>query len=659
MEIRHIQLSADRLKELSGYLREQWQRAVDARTNQVDAKYRNWSKIYNADPKEARRMFPWPGASNLVVPLAQIHVDTFVAKTTGLILGTFPFASLLGYPADLKDSFETYLNYKAIFNWKFGVLVPEIARAGRITGTAVTKTVYVEEKETVVSASADNGITETEVTTYKGPRTRLIPFEDYYVYPITALRQEDVEIDFHKVRYTAETAKRKSAEGTDEWHYPWKSGPWADPSGEVKQTQGLESAIDYPQDVKRDDAHARAGVVDYMLKELQTVECHIKSYEILPGTYRRIIAVYCPKLNVVLDVYHYPTPRNVSMFNVYRPHPSSDLFYGDSSCRRLSTMQEEASTIHNQRRDNSTISNAPLFKQKSGSGALNSATQFYPGKTIIVDAMDDFDSMAFGQTLTSMIDQEQQTMSLAELVMGAGPLSQGNAEGFMGKRGVYSSQGTMAVISESNDRAGADVKILRDTASGIMKTSTVMQVVYDPDDECIAYFPPAEQENIRKAIKYAADTETRLHMMPFDVLASTAKMNQEVERQSLLQLSGVLSKHYQDVQAITQQLLNPGNTNPTLRGILAEILQGQVSMAKRLLRAWDDKDPNGEIIDVRKLFESTGTAWPGATPAGTPAGPQGAPGAPIARPDLQQLVSSGSAALQGAGFPVNGGAPPQ
>ena len=655
----HIKLGEDKRKELLGYLVEQYDRAKMARSTQIDVKYERWRKIYQAEPASLRRNFPWPGASNIVIPLCQIHVDTMTSKHMGLIMNTFPLTKVIGFPQQLQDSYEKYLNYKAVYQWQYQRLAREMIRGGRISGTSVVKTSWFKEVEPDVSMGED-GIVKHEELTNESPRSRVVPFDDIFVYPIRATRDEDVQIWFHRIRYTREQAMAMTSdEGNGIWDYPWEPGAVNLDGDRTVQVVGLKTALKQPMDLKRDKAATAAGIEPTMLYEVEVVEATL-SYPVVPGdkTRYKIVVVFQPELvgdkSGLLDIYHYPTPRNIPIYASYRPNESEDLFYGVSDAQRLAMLQEESSQIHNQRSDNRTIANAPMFKQKRGADGLSGQTQFYPGRIVTVDSMDDFETLGFGQMLDPMMNDEAQVMQLADLVMGAGSLAQGSTEGMMGKRGVYSSQGTMAVISESNDRAGDGVRCVREALSKTLKTAAILQATFQPEDPCIDYFPPKEQENIRAALKYANESLGRLHMMPFEVMSSTAQKNKEIERASIVQMASTLNQYYGQIQPLFHMLLDPNAKNPVLRQMVIEIIKGQTAIARRVLSAWDEQDPNGDLPDIESLIRQLG-GDPAKAELG--AAPGGANGAPIGRPQLAAFAANGTSALQNAGVPPTGSGP--
>lgn len=633
------EISDDVRKELTRYVSEHWTRARTARQGQVDTDYAKWDKMWRAQPREKQRSLPWPGASNLVVPLVRMHGDTFIARTLGMMFGTQRLVKTIGYPTDISEPLEIYLNYKSLYQWGAWDLSKELMTAGIKTGTAVPKTVWFSDSAIDVS-SGESGETrvEEEVLIANGPETRVVPFDDLYVYPITAVREEDVQIWFHRVRYVGEVVKERCAAGKFQWPFETED------SGQFTVKRGLKGFLKKPNDVKRSQEQNDAKVIDSLLDELHVIETHFR-YP-LGGKYYDLVALFVEDLDQIIDIYFNPNPRNLRCFGSYRPAPRDGLFFGESWCEILSTFQEEASTIHNDRRNNSYIANAPMFKRKSGSLVPTASAKIFPGKLWDLEAMDDFDVMMMGRNYDDMLSQENFTLQLAERMTGMNSVQQGQAAGVSGgKRGIYSAQGTMAVLSESNDRQGLNIRDFRGSLGAVLKKSFIMQAKWGKDDPCLKYFSDSDREAVSKALEYVYNNQDRVHLSPFEIRTSTAAMNKEMDRQNLMQMAGVINQYYGQTQQLVAQLLNPEMKNPGMVAIITDTLTSMRYMAKRLLRAFDEIDPEGVLPNAieaitkgrpdlaAQLSGAGGDQQPPVQP-----GPTGAPAQPLSRAGLESLA---------------------
>jgi hypothetical protein len=586
---------SDRFEELQQFLIDHWERAVLARQEQVDEKYRNWQRNYEAIPAVHRRTLPWPGASNFVVPLTRMFIDTFVARTLNIVFATRPLYTLDFLPREVKESTEEYLNRKAVYDWEHYLLTRELLQRGAKNGTVVTKTPWVVDEEYDVSMNDADQMEEELITVYSGPKTTAIPFEDFYLYPITVNRLEEATILFHRIRFVEEEAKRRALK----WN--------------VSDTE-IDAALEMPTDIKRDQVQADSGVQDPWLKELHLVECHLR----FPLTndankYYNVIALLEPRTKKLFDVYYNPYPRNLRIFQDYRPSPREDFFYGESWCQILQQSQEEASTIHNDRRNNSYIANAPIFKRRSSSLLPNPSTSWYPGKVWDLEDMADFEVVMLGRNYNDMLAEENHSFMLAERLIGIGAVMQGNAAGMMGKRGIYNAAGTLAVLSESNQRQDTNIRDIRQVLGAVGKIAFTLQRQYGTDDPVIDMFPEKVAGEIRKGLQSA--TPDLLRKNYFEIKASDAGANSEVAKANLLQMAQTVGQYSASVPQLATQLMAVSQ-NPVMSQLLMQVAQMNKWMAVRLMRAFDEFDGTEFLPDIAAAFNrgAEGAVPPGATP---------------------------------------------
>lgn len=619
---------------LESYLSEQWTRAEMARLEQVDEKYSRWQRDYDGVPRVERRVVPWPGASNYVVQVARMFIDTFVARTLNIIFATRPLYILDFLPDDIREITQKYINKKALVEWKHYNLCKGLLMRGAKNGTVVHKTTYVVEEEYDVTPSPDGGdASENLITTYDGPRTELVPFEDFYIYPITANTLDEAEILFHRIRMVEEVAVRRS-----------ERAGWPMTEDEIR------SLCVMPRDVKREQEQSKAGVTDSQLREMNLIECHLKWALMNDGRYYKVIALLEPVKGVLFDVYYHPYPQNMPIFGDYRPLPKEDFFFGDSWVNVLQQTQDEISGIHNDRRNASYITNAPLFKRKRNAMVPNPSTTWYPGKVWDLENMDDFEIVPLKGGYNDMLAEENHGLMLAERYVGLGALQQGNASGMMGKRGIYNAAGTLAVISESNQRQDTNIKDVREVMGEIAKKCFTLQSMYNPNDPMIDAYPPEQAEQIKRGLRLIGPDLLRSRY--FEIKPSDAGANSEVAKANTLQLAQVLNQYGSQVLQMAPTLINMPPS--PVQQIFMDTVRMQRWMAIRLMRVMGEYDAESIIPDIeRTLTGGSPAGMEGLPPEATGGGPQGiqsgASGGPsagtVGAPNQQMLAQLANLSL--------------
>lgn len=629
------ELSEDTREEMRSWLHAQWLRAESSRREQVDGQYSEWDKAYYGIPLEEVRTVPFYKASNFVVKLVRMFLDTFVARTLNIIFATRPLFVVDVLPRELRDAAELYINRKALYDWEYYRLVRELCFRGNKNGTVVTKTIYEERETYDVMMQPDGGMKEEKFIHFAGPSTKIIPFEDFYLYPITANCLAEAQIKFQRVRYTKERAEYLEAKAY-----------WKLPEGKT-----INDYVRMPRDVKRTEAQSEVGVYDSHYEELDLVECHF-DYSITNDKSKlyNCVAVIDPASGDLFDVYYNPYPRNLCLFNEYRPYPREEIFYGESMCQLLGQSQEESSRIHNERRDNSMLANTMCFKRRSGSLIPNPSTNWYPGKVWDLEDMTDLEVFDIGRNYNSTIEEENYAMTLAEKLSGIDGIKQGMSQGSMGKGGVYNTMGTLAVMSEGNQRQDTNIRDVRETVSSIVKTDLKLQATFGKDDPLIDIFEEKQQMQIRAALEFFASDKWRYAKL--EVKSSSAGVNKEVERANLLQMATIVNQYGQATMGMAQQLLNP-QINPGLRAIMNDQLKMMREMAVTIMKSADEFELAEDLPDVRATIEaSLAGGSGGAQASGTPPGGLANGSAPGALSAIQRLQVSATGKM-----PPSNGAP--
>jgi hypothetical protein len=583
-------LGSEKRREIEDYLLLQWERAVASRNIQIDQHYVNWMKSYYAIPAESTRNVPWPGASNMVVPLTRMFIDTFVARTLNIVHATRPLLQIEGFPAEIREGLETYNNWKWEHDWDAYTLNRDMLMRGNKSGTVMVKTAWrYEQIYAAVPSQAPRGYEPQPEICHDGPNPRCIAFEDYFCYPITANRADEIQIHFHRLRWTQEQARLKMDRGQD------YEGKW-DISAEE-----LESALEQPADLKRDEERESAGI-DSEHRELQSVEAHFRHD--LGGKRYQLCAVIIPKLNRLVDLYFNPYYSGQETFVDYRPFPREDLFFGDSMARLLEQAQEEVSKIHNDRRNLATLKSAPFFLAKDSVRTFDGKPIWYPGKMWKVDEIDDFKIESVNVSYSDMLGEENFAIELAQQLTGISGAQMAAATGQQGKKGIYNAAGTMAVLAEGNQRQHTNIRDFRYSFSRVARSTLLLQAMFGPDDPAIALMPPDDRQKVAEAIgALISYGPQKLAISRFEVKASDPAHNKEVHKAALIELAQLVSQYGQATAQMAATLVENANLNPILRDVYSGLVSAQRDLMSQLVREFDMEELAQRFPDVVGLIK--------------------------------------------------------
>lgn len=611
--VKDVELGDEALKDLAGYLIEKFAQVVEARHTQVDDNALRWQENYDALPAEKLKTFPFVRAANFVPNLIRMHCDILGARILGFFFATKPFWRIRSLMRDaidhttLEDLAEG-LNYLWDVELRGFEFVDEIVNGSLQTGTLILKGVWDDTTKGYLSPIGEHREQSNAELSYD-----TIPFEDFWPYPITARNSIATEIMFHRIRLTERDVEyRKSDKG---WSAKAadllmkKSEP--EPLAEQRaQSAGINLTADvsYPYTV---------------------IECWLDWR--IAGKKRPIVVVLNPAIagkDAILRCYYNFMPYGERPFIDFKPMPRKGSFFGYAGPEILEQAQEEQAQIHNARRDANVIANTPTWKKKRYADVPNPATDWYPGAIIELDEMDDMEMLSMQTNYNAMIDEEQFLMSLAERYLGISPSMQGFGAGqAAGKRGIYSTGGTLALLSEGNRRLDIYLRRLRYPFHRAGRLTVQSYNYFAPD-----FFKKfgAKGESIQRAFQLA-DNQGKLL---FDPCASDAGSNREIDRQNLLQMANVMAVYYQRIIELTQVLQQLGPDTPMGKMALA-VLDGARDLAARILFAFDQGDRDRLLPDVRKELGGGGGGAPVAQP-----GPGPTPEGVIQPGQLETVLSS-------------------
>ena len=531
------------------------------------------------------------------------------------------------------------MNLRALNTWKHYRAFNNLLTDGATAGTTLAKTVWHTDSVIHVVANGSDTVTEQRVSVYDDPHTSVIHFDDFYVYPTTARNLDEVDVVFHRMRWTRERFDQLKSAG-------------ASLVSQITDEE-FDRALESLDDGARIDAANSAGTLDNEYRETHVVEVHFRWT--LAGQRYKMVALWLPAIDKLADLYYCPYHPNISIFHHYTPWPRKHNFYGYAAPELAGGLQEEVSSIHNDRRNNSMLANSVQYKRRNGAGVPNPTSEAYPGKVWDLEDMDDLDVMQVGRNLSGdMIPEEEYTFSLAERLFGIGPVMQGMAQGGKDKRGVYNTMGTLGVMAESNQRQDTNIRDAREVLGSIGRSCYLLCRQYKQEGGIINLDDLPISERVAVISSFGTPSEN----LRFEVNTSNAGANAEVNKASLYQLAQVMGQYGTTVQQMSMHLANP-QLNPILRRVLTELVQMYRWIAQRLLNAHNEFEAEEFLPDV--IAAVTQFLGPQAGPQGGSPGSTGEPldGQPAIGPASADVNASLESILRssgGAGAPQLGDA---
>lgn len=579
-----LNLTSTELKKLENSVHMEVSEALEdheERESRID----EYQRLYDGEPKQKQRNFPWPKAANLEIPLVGFTTDSIVARILNTIFAMDPFwtvrplrkeTDLVARPVEhylewsRKAEYDLYKEVKPAviqttkFGWswlKFGwehysrreytldqqgnvILMDEVVRRPVVY--------HVSSRDMIVQA----GVEDEEMAELLIHRFRLT-------------KNQLMMRDHDNIYQDTDKVIKYNCEDED-----------ADPMNDRRRTRdklrtGLEINWDYPID----------------------------------GIPTPIVLTWHHETKTILRAIHNPYP--------WRPYEKLTFIEregqleGFGIARRLYQLQEEVSTIHRQEVDNATLANTRFFLGKRGE--VKDGTRIWPGRFLPVSDPDkSVKAVALGDIGLSLRALEVQALGYAERASGISDPQLGRESSLLGSRATAT--GTLAMIQEGNRRFDLNIRDIRESLGTVGRRVLELNQRFRPRGA--AYFVEGSDGDF---VEQVLDLPPNFSAakIAVDLTASTATINREVEKQGLIGLLGVMTQYYGILQQGMMIMLQP-NLPGAAREMAIKVAQSAKHVVDKIVQDFDIKDIDTVVPTLIQAEQMN------ANFVGNPGAPQGA-----------------------------------
>lgn len=556
-----------------------------------------WQRAYDGEPHESKKNFPWPNAANLVVPLIGITTDSIVARIVNTIFSVEPFWTIrplrkevdqIAKPCELYMDWSRkseYNLYRAVrpftievvkFGWgwlKFGWEI--FSTRDFVTGADA----QVQEREEIVRRPNVYHILNQDMITQAG-------VED----------EEQAEWVCHRIRLTDNQVRMRIHDHIYELN---------------------EDQIDQKEDIHKvhESLRSSSNQSTTPKEKLNTFYEFCGDYpwgpEKLPTP--MLLTLHRPSHKIVRAIFN---PYGFRMYKKAKFIEREGRLEGFGIAKRLHYLQHELSTIHNQQVDNATVANTRFFLGKKGS--VRQDTRIWPGRFIPVNNTEtDIKAMQLGDVYPSMRALEMSALSYAERASGVSDYQLGRESNVAGSGATAT--GTLALIQEGNRRFDLNIRDIRDVLSEVGRRVLELNQRFRPRGA--AYFVQG-QDGMYTEEALDMPPEFSVSKLAVELSASTATINKEVEKQSLIALMGVVERYYGQLNQAAQALANP-QIPGELKDLVIKETQGMKHIMDRIVQSFDVKaiDTVVPAIGGQGGMQPNGPIPGAGNPSGNPAEP--------------------------------------
>ncbi len=599
-----IDIPQNVLNDIVTWLTSEIQQAQASRQNLEDNVV-EWERLYEARPKTPRKSIPWDGASNLVVPVVGTAVDAVFARIIEAVFGSqkvWAATALSPKWAQIDDPLERWLNWVAssVLN------MPKVCQRWFMgltkTGTGVAKLEWVTRKRNVTYKDGSGAMFKEQITTHNGPELRPIPLPDF-VYSNDAIHTQDLQTCqwvAERQLYTSKLLKEMETSQIfkDVEKLTGKERATLTPLEREAQTNtGIE--VITPNDFEIWEVWGSFDVDGDGIPEEIVINFHLETRTVL---------------RAVFNYYrHQERP-----YHLIRFMPRDNSLLGLGIAQMLAPIQEEISTIHNQRIDNATLSNTAVFKARKNSAAAISPLDIYPGAIIKVDEPDDIEPMQIGAPHVTLLQEELNSNSIGEKRTGVSDYTVGRESAAIGSNATATS--TLALIQEGNKRFKLTISEIRRALTNIAH-QIIMLYQQFAQDQTVMYelFSAEDQQWFTQFLKLPEDI-SRAGVV-IDTPAISEATNKDTERQSYLALMGLMRQFYEGLMQAMSLTINPQAPMP-MQALGKQAAEAAVKIWKKVLGAFDIVDTESYVPDINAIL--SGMASPNLM-GGMNGGAEGSP----------------------------------
>jgi hypothetical protein len=616
---------------------------LQARAEQED-RWERWLKCYAGQPKELSKTYPWPNASNLVVNLGAIYVDKVAAQVMQSLFGVEPHWTAREINkkwADAADPYERYLDWQRQHSWdQYHIVKPFVLETLKL-GTGVIHTGWVDEPLLTYNQQTRKMVKTGQRT---GPSPCWVPREDFLIpqgysdiqtAPWVAYRQWYSKQELRQLDYLEQIDDFDKLVGSSDDETPLR-----------RSRREMESGSS--TDEGRND--------EFGLWSPWQVWCNYDLDE--DGYAEPLILLLHVRTKALLRIVANPYLRGMRSFVSARFIEREGMFDGIGIPEMVEMYQEEVTTIHNQRRDNSHLANTSMAVARKGSG-INRSEKIFPGRIFLVNGnpREEITDFQVGRVNPITIQEEELTTGYAERRIGISDSNLGQMTSPMGRAAAST---MMAVMQEGNDRRSLSTAEIRRALTEHGQQITELYKTHglpapDQPESPEGLLDPEDAKLVRSL--FAAEDPMR-GLIALQINVATAAVNREAEKQSSLQLLGVVTQYFmgfiQEWQTVGPVFMNPGTPPPIKQAILS-MVTGIDRAMRGVLQSHQRYDLEG-ILVADLLAELAATPQPPMMPPqlGGPAGQGGASatGLPGGMGQDAGLAPNANGGLAGANFGI-------
>lgn len=624
---RLLKLDQNTESALKSYLKEELLNH-DGERQQIIEDLKQAQTDYWAKPSAERKTFPFTGASNIIIPLTAIAVETIHARTMTQIYGVEPIVSVHarnGEFSQFENPLEDHLDYELNNTIRARKAIDSIVLEVEKFGTGFGKSGYEKIVKKALRPAPDGSERDEEfpVIVKDGATLDPVPNANF----IMPLCEKDPQ--------TAAWCGEEHSRGPYEVKLLGQAGMFYKDVYErlekfyaSPEYAALQKSRDYEKHMESLEKR-----VPLWPKRINWAEVWLGFDVDGDGIDEEIVVHYHKDLEILMAVrynWHVDLRRPYRLGNYMTVE---NRYRGIGICKQNEQFQRSITTRHRQSLDSGTIANMQMFKINKLSG-YGPKEPIFPGKMWFLDDMTHIEALPMGDVKNSSFALEQSDLIFSQMRSGVNEATLGMPSA--GTPGTATSD--LAKIHESKQKFDffySNTKIL---VSDLI--FDVFCNIHQFGPKNIGYFQWAEHGDLLRQL-YSLPLDVIREGLVLNVRAAGEKSNRLQDRQDWVQVSQVLTQYYAGMLQLAQMSQDP----QLIQLVMTKGLTAATEAMRQILESFDVRNIDRLVLsELENAMRGGGTSngstnrVAAALNGGGSAGPQGNGQAP-GMAGLAQIVA--------------------
>jgi len=537
-----------------------------------------WLRLYRARSEWETKNYPLQHSSNVVVALAATYVDQVVAKIMPAIFQPQPLwivNELNRKTAPAAKPYERWLDWNRQNTWdEYRCVKPFVQDVVKL-GTGI---IYNDWRTETVYRYDDKTRQTVQSGFRRGPRPAWVPREDFLI-----------PIGFNDIQTAPWVAHRiwTSWDQLERWAHQGiitnldKLKGHSDDENQLRLERRKNHEV--MADGSGDDRFGIWSPYYVWFNRDLDKDGWPESYVMLLHT----------EESAILRLQANPSPTATRPYTSARFIEVEGEFDGIGIPEQVEPLQEEASVIHNQRRDRSHLANIVMYKG-SATGNLPNTIRPESGKVIKVLDKNDLQEFHPSSNVSEQEFEEQSVIRFAELRVGLNDPGLGKATSPVGRAAATT---IMALMQEGTRRFDLNVSDIRAALTEQGHQITELWQVYGlPEPEEAGSPEQVLDEDDAVIVRQLLGMPVSLRgLIAIQLNISTAAVNREVEKQSNMQLIQLGNQYLQQVLQLAMAVANP-QIPPPIKEVIVKGVQGTDKLMTRLYQSYNSFDLETTLV---------------------------------------------------------------